>query len=372
MRCCVRALGCAALVLMAGVDRARAHESEASYLRLSVAASEVTGEWDVHLRDARLRIGLEAGDDGPAARAELREREAALVRELSSRLWLTGDRGRCEVSLVPDWTGGLYADSGFLRVSVRGRCPEPLDRLRIDYGWIFDLDPRHRGFLSLEDATQVHVGVFRAAEPRIEIAIDHPDSWREVRTYALAGAEHVASGLDHLLFLLVLLLAVLSRPTSPRSATAEVVKLVTAFTIAHSLTLSLAALGIVRLPPRWVESGIALSVLLAAWNNLRPLLPLRAWLLSGPFGLVHGLGFAAALSGLGLPRGDRVLALASFNAGVELGQLACVALALPALLWLRRRPRFPTLATVGSFGIAWLAALWLVERLLSIEIAWWV
>src|SRR5262249_8285044 len=144
------------------------------------------------------------------------------------------------------------------------------------------------------------------------------------------GVRHIWSGLDHLLFLLALLLpAPLARAWGrwePRAGLAaaarEGLKVVTAFTVAHSLTLGLAFFGLVSFRAQWVEVAIALSVFAAAWNNLRPFLPGRAWAMALAFGLVHGLGFAGALRNLALPIRARGLALAAFNVGVELGQLA--------------------------------------------------
>jgi hypothetical protein len=188
---------------------------------------------------------------------------------------------------------------------------------------------------------------------------------------------HIALGFDHLLFLLSLLLpAVLRRAGARwepepalRPALADVLSVVSAFTLAHSLTLSLAALGVLRLPSRGVESAIAASVVLAAANNLRPLVGGRRWLAAFAFGLVHGLGFASVLADLGLPRGALVVSLLAFNLGVELGQLAFVALLLPVAWWLRAWPAYPSVVLAGgSAAIALLASLWLAERSLGLAL----
>jgi hypothetical protein len=182
---------------------------------------------------------------------------------------------------------------------------------------------------------------------------------------------HIALGTDHLLFLLSLLLpAVLRRSggrwepeRALRAAGAGVLRVVTAFTLAHSLTLSLAALGVLRLPSRLVETAIAASVVLAAANNLWPCVGGRRWLAAFGFGLVHGLGFASVLAGLGLPRTALVASLLAFNLGVELGQLAFVAALWPIVWRLRRWPGYPRVVLAGgSVAIALLASLWLVER----------
>jgi hypothetical protein len=133
--------------------------------------------------------------------------------------------------------------------------------------------------------------------------------------------------------------------------------------LAHSLTLCLSFFGLVAPKAQWVEVAIALSVGAAAWNNLRPFLPGKAWAIALAFGLVHGLGFAGALKNLSLPVHARGLALAAFNVGVELGQLAIVAVVLPLLYAASRRAWYPRIVLgVGSFLIVWVAALWTIQR----------
>jgi hypothetical protein len=150
---------------------------------------------------------------------------------------------------------------------------------------------------------------------------------------------------------------------SLRAAGIEVLKVVTAFTVAHSITLTLAVLGLVSLPSRLVESVIAASVMLAALNNLRGTVARRRWVMAFAFGLVHGFGFASVLADLGLPQGALALALAGFNIGVELGQLAIVAAFLPLAFALRGTAFYRLgVLQLGSAVVALLAAWWLVER----------
>ena len=155
-----------------------------------------------------------------------------------------------------------------------------------------------------------------------------------------------------------------------RDVLVEVLKIVTAFTLAHSLTLTLAALGWLSLPSRWVESVIAASVVLAALNNLWPQMLGRRWAVALAFGLIHGFGFASVLSELGLPQQALALALVGFNVGVELGQLAIVAAFLPLALAGRRTGFYKHFVLqFGSVVIALLAGLWLVERAFDLKLA---
>jgi hydrogenase/urease accessory protein HupE len=185
---------------------------------------------------------------------------------------------------------------------------------------------------------------------------------RVVIDYAKLGFEHILSGLDHLLFVLGLVLLVQS--------TRALLYTVTAFTLGHSVTLSLAVLGFVDFPPRLIELAIALSILVLAAELSRPgegdthLFRRRPWALAFAFGLLHGLGFAGALAAVGLPPEEIPLSLLSFNVGIELGQLAFIAVVLLARAALRlRAARGPAwLEAVPAYAIGSLAAFWCIER----------
>jgi hypothetical protein len=154
-----------------------------------------------------------------------------------------------------------------------------------------------------------------------------------------------------------------------RVALTEVLWVVTAFTVAHSITLSIAALQIVELPSRLVESAIAASVALAAANNLWPVVERRRWMVAFGFGLIHGFGFASVLTELGLPKDALVLSLLGFNVGVEIGQLVIVACFLPAAYPLRNTPLYRKGVFVGGSILTLLVALvWLAERVFNLKL----
>jgi hypothetical protein len=178
-----------------------------------------------------------------------------------------------------------------------------------------------------------------------------------VASFVRLGIEHILTGWDHLLFLLVLLLR--------GGSWLSLAKIITAFTAAHSVTLALAALEVVTLPDRLVEAVIALSIAAVAAENLflRPLVS-RRWLVSFGFGLVHGFGFSSVLREIGLPTRGLVLSLLGFNAGVELGQTLVVAGALPALALLRNRGWEPRVIQSASLAILLVGAVLFVERTL--------
>jgi hypothetical protein len=189
------------------------------------------------------------------------------------------------------------------------------------------------------------------------------------------GVRHIADGTDHLLFLLALLLpapllALGSRwrgAASLRSSVLHISKIVTAFTAGHSLTLALAAFGVVHLPARPVEVLIAVSILVSAAHALRPLFPGREALIAALFGLVHGLAFATTIGGLGLERWQRVVSVFAFNFGIEVMQLVVVAATLPSLLLLSRTPAYAVLRISGALFAGCAALGWIGERALNLH-----
>ena len=192
--------------------------------------------------------------------------------------------------------------------------------------------------------------------------------------YVVEGVWHIWIGIDHIVFLLSLLvLAPLQSSrqkvldwqgaTHIRPVALDVFAVVTAFTFAHSITLGLTITGWLTPPADWVEPAIALSVVLAAFNNLLGVSSLKRWRLAFVFGLVHGFGFASVLLDLGLPASALFAALGGFNLGVELGQLAIVGAFLP-LSWALRRTRFYrwVVVTGGSLAVVLLGLYWTVQR----------
>jgi hypothetical protein len=199
-----------------------------------------------------------------------------------------------------------------------------------------------------------------------------PGRWQQFEDFVSEGIWHILKGYDHILFLLTLLFPAVVRyghegwepRESLREAVVDVLKVVTAFTLAHSLTLSLAVLGLVHVPAPWVECAIAATVLLGALNNLKPVIVGRRWAVAFAFGLVHGLGFASVLADLGLHGANLLLSLVGFNCGVEIGQMVIVAGVLPLSFllrhtWLYRR----TLMPAGAAAMVLLAAWWLLARM---------
>lgn len=200
--------------------------------------------------------------------------------------------------------------------------------------------------------------------PTAEV-LARPDRWQVARTYLQLGVEHIVLGFDHLLFVLSLVLLLRGVWT--------MAKTVTAFTVAHSLTLVGTTLGWMSLPSAPVESAIALSIVFLAVEIVksRPgeqrLSERFPWVVAFTFGLLHGFGFASALGEIGMPEGETLMALFTFNVGVEIGQLLIVAGALGVLALIRRfaQTMMRPIQVTAAYGVGIVASAWLLERTFS-------
>ncbi|MCC8405272.1 HupE/UreJ family protein [Paraburkholderia sp. MMS20-SJTN17] len=365
-----------ALALTLLIAPAFAHKASDAYLTLERSGQALRGQWDIALRDLDNALGLDANGDGDITWGEVRARKRDIAAYAFAHLQVSSAGKLCALEpigqLIDSHTDGTYAVLTF-----RGECPRASPTLSIDYRLFEGLDPQHRGLLNFVENGQSRSVVFSADAPHRIIGSDTGGPLTQFAIYLNEGVWHIWTGYDHILFLLSLLLpAVLIREggawqpgASFRQAFIDVTKVVTAFTVAHSITLTLAALSIVTLPSRLVESGIALSVVLAALNNLFPRVANGRWMAAFGFGLLHGLGFAGALHDLGLPAGSLALSLAGFNLGVEAGQLAIVSVYLPLAFSLRATWTYQRVVLGGGSAVtATVAMIWLLERALNVAI----
>lgn len=235
--------------------------------------------------------------------------------------------------------------------------PLPVTALTIRYDLFMPDVPTASCLATIIQDTDVRSVVFTPERREVTFVLGSRGSLAsQITSFVALGVRHILTGYDHLLFLLSLLIV--------GGALRPLVKIVTAFTAAHSITLSLAALGLVALPARWVESAIALSIAYVAAENLwrRTINMRQRWFVTFGFGLVHGLGFASVLRDLALPRDTLVTSLVGFNLGVELGQLAVVGVAVLGLRLLQSWPRGTALRRWVSAGTVAAGVLWFVQR----------
>jgi len=368
------------LLLFWVVSPAHAHKPSDSYLTLQIRETEersiIEGQWDIVLQDIEYAIGLDANNDGLIKWGELRVRQAEVagfaLSHLNARMGGVSCGSHPVNQLVDNHTDGAYT---VLRFVIN--CPKRAKSLTIDYSLFFDLDPMHRGLLQLTYQNKTQTAVFSPdqATQKFEMAVS--SRWRSFIDFAREGVFHILIGLDHILFLISLLLpSVLKRESGRwqavlnfKTAFTDVVKIVTAFTVAHSITLSMASFNVVQLPSRFVETTIAVSIVLAALNNLYPLFEGRRWFVAFVFGLIHGFGFASVLMDLNLSGNPLITALVGFNLGVEAGQLAIVSLFLPLAYQLRCSWFYQRLILIlGSCLVIIIAVIFLIERLFNLKL----
>jgi HupE / UreJ protein len=361
----MRALALWSFLLWSGA--VHAHKASNAYLALEVKDSRsVEGRLELALADLEEALGLDRDGDGAITWGELRAAAPRISTYALARLHLSTSGSEC-----PSRFSGLsvdrHGDGAYAVLALSFQCAREIDAVAVGYRLFFDRDARHRGLLRLSAAGTLRTAVLGPDDPPAVFALSAPAS---STGFVLDGVHHIWTGWDHLAFLLALLLpSVLQRRggrwlPAPGFAPAflEVAKVVTSFTIAHSITLSLSALHVVQLPSRLVESTIALSVGVAALNNLWPLLHGRAFALAFGFGLLHGLGFASVLGDLSLSGAPLLRALLSFNLGVELGQLAVVGALFSLAFAARRSPLYPRALVAGSCALVLTSTVWVIER----------
>ena len=354
-----------------------AHKPSDSYLALKAEGSTLSGQWDIALRDLEHAIGLDADGDGAITWGELRARHGDIAAYALSRLKLRADGRECALKAT-DHLVDSHSDGAYAVLRFDAACGSATIRtVDVEYRLFFDLDPTHRGLLRWQAGEHSATGVLGPERAQMQLQVGAGSRLAQFMAYGGEGVWHIWIGIDHVLFLLTLLfpavLTMRGRGWVPVDSFAtafwDVFKVVSAFTVAHSITLSLAALSIVSLPARLTETAIALSVALAALNNIWPTVHGRRWMVAFGFGLIHGFGFASVLADLGLPEQTLLIALLGFNLGVEAGQLAIVAVFLPLAYGARRTLFYRRIILIGgSAVIAVIAAVWMAERWFDLKL----
>lgn len=370
----VTLVGVALLALFA--QTAAAHSTGENYAFLSIDDDALRVRLELHETDVEAQFGLQLGEKVPEAEDLDRVVAYALERfEVQAHGQpLALQFKAADIMSLPQGV--------FLQLNLVATWPAAVpDSLTVRQALFFDQRPRHRGLLLIErnavtdrDYGQEYTALVFSPDREVqELDLVNVPGLLQLRGFLWQGAWHILIGYDHILFLLSLLLTAVVAwqggkwvaEQSFQRSLLNVAGIVTVFTIAHSVSLSLAALEIVKLPSQPVEIVIALSIIVMALNNLKPFLPGR-WLVIFIFGLFHGLGFATVMGHLTFRMVDLVKVMVLFNVGVELGQIAIVLIVFPVLFLVRKRAWFiPIVVHGGSVMITIVAAYWLVERVLS-------
>lgn len=359
---------CLFVVLVTMAFSSYGHSSSEAYLSLQVQGKAAHGAWEFSLRDLEYSVGLDANGDGRVDWKDIKQRQSVVLDYILSGVNISQGQQACTVTpgqlMLNDRVGGV-----FLYLPVTVNCLADIDQLQLRYQLFFKQDIRHHAIWSV---TAEGVSINRISSiDNSDLLIDMNSTslYQGFIEFILQGIWHIWIGLDHILFLVLLMLSVenslasLKQPVH-RQRWIRVVKTVTAFTLAHSITLAIAATGWLALPSVWVESIIALSVILAGLNVLFKWVEERLWWFAFVFGLIHGFGFASVLLDLGLNSQQLIQNILAFNIGVEVGQLVIVALAIPVLSLLSRMNKPGRyIKHMTTTGVIMLASVWFVQRL---------
>jgi len=355
------------LILIIGsvLNTAAAHTPSESYLNLTATQTGFTARWDIALRDLDYAIGLDQNDDRNISWGELRAQHATILQYALNALTLKTGNHTCQPQLSQPQQLTIRNQQPYNVLWFTVACPTLGDTLTLNYQLFAKLDANHRSLLTLHTTAGETLSVLNPNAGATTFSLTTTNTWNTFLTFIRQGIWHIWIGIDHILFLLALLLPLIALTQTGNRR--HVFILITAFTAAHSITLALAILEWVTLPGRWVESAIAASVIIAALLNLRQP-SLHRWPLAFGFGLLHGFGFAGALAELDLSSNHLIASLVGFNLGVEIGQLVIVTVFLPLAWWLQRTRYHIALWRGASAIIALIGLGWLVDRIFALEL----
>lgn len=346
----------ALICLLVPARWAAAHALNTSYLTLAVDPDAVRAVIRVHLDDIVRFFPADANGDGRLTAEEISGAVDLLRDFYSEHTMLVFDGRRGQLSdafeshaLAEDASGQEFLD-------LRYALPrQPRAKVRVRAEWFDRFGQDHTVLMQVSRGAELQQAVLSIGEPEIELALHAPRSqWRQAADFLALGAKHIVLGFDHLLFLAALIIV--------GGRLRDLVTTVTAFTLAHSLTLILATLDVISPPARLTESLIALSVVYVATENLILSRPGHRWALTFGFGLVHGFGFAGVLREAGLPQRGLISSLLAFNVGVELGQVTVVAALWPLVVRINQHPRRRALVMAGSAAVLACGLGWFIDR----------
>ncbi len=380
----------AVAVVVSAASPADAHRNDESYLYMDVGDSTLSGRVEMPYPDIRTVFGLRLSGSVDDIRAEVEANLELLQQYAKNESAIGADGDFWELTFngyeLLDEEGVGVNGNGYVilpfTVAVPlGAVPQVvetvftpfLDEIPGRNNIVLVANDWKRGIVEEEANELLIVDAERRGG-----AIDFGESnqWRNFRYSIDLGVDHIKTGPDHIFFILVLLLTSVlilqgSRWNPSPSFTYSLGRLVlvaTMFTVAHSITFTLAGLDLIPLPPsKLVETLIALSIGAAALHNLRPVLGHREWALAFGFGLFHGMGFAGLVQELDIDRGTQLISLLGRNVGIEIGQLVIIAIAFPGLFLLRQTRLYRPILVLSSLTLAALSFVWVVERVFEVD-----
>lgn len=365
---------------------ALAHQTGNSYLVLTESNGRLQIELDFIVRDLGNLLQPPTQSDAPApvpppaatpTPEQLQAMQPAITQVIQESLGVQLNEETQPLEFVSQSVvlrnDGLYVRQRFTSPSMTSESKFVVVR----YSFFNQNDKLGRAFFKLQLGKEEISSVFDSSTQTQRFALGDTKRWSTIGLFTHEGAWHIWGGPDHLLFLLTLLLPglmLLHRATGTpetdshgtKTAALFALKVITAFTLAHSITLLASVLDVISLPSRWIESAIALSIMISAALNLQTRIQWSQWKLAFIFGLIHGMGFANGLRELGLSQTYFIETVLAFNVGVELGQIAAVvAVGIPIILLAKQVRTKQLVMTYGSWGVLLVSGIWLVQRLMD-------
>ncbi len=385
-----------ALIVLSLLDT-KAHELNQSYVYLRIYKTEIVGRIEYHYKDLNkildLNFSFRMNED------DLKPHRQKILDFVKEHLHFKSELGPHEIELsgveLKD-VGGSFGNYIIVNYKLSNTSKIP-DNLEVSYDGVFEKIPTHQGWLMVEYNWKAGIVgneaipsvIFSKGDTQKSFTLSKSTIFNGFLAMIKMGIWHIWIGLDHILFLLALILpSVLILMSTGYEVNAStqyrfkaaftnfkwapvlkfgpalryIIGIITFFTIAHTITLSLAALEILTLPSRLVESVIAISIALAALHNLKPIIRGRDWMIAFGFGLFHGFGFAGVLAEGGLEGEYMVLSLLGFNLGVEIGQVLIICAMFPVLYFLRNTKAYAYILNIGSVLLILMSLHWFIER----------
>ncbi len=315
---------------------------------------------------------LDSNKNGIVSWKELYAKQKEIEKFVLQHIDIIVDKKSCGLEVA---TFKVYrrVHQSYIKLYLNLDCALPKEAVKLKYDLFFDVDKDQKAFVKLSDSSTKPIMM---SDRKVEVALnlEKPSLWKAFKDFLIEGIWHIWIGFDHILFLLMLLIpSVYTKKRVPREnfidVLKEILKITTAFTLAHSITLALSVTQIVTLNSTFVEVAIALSVLFTAMNNIFYFTKEKTWIIAFAFGLIHGFGFANVLHELIDNKSDFTGMLLGFNIGVEIGQLVIVAALLPLLFLLRKGEFYKRFIMIGFSALtAIIATLWAIERAFNLSI----
>lgn len=387
-----------ALLLLLTAGNLAAHEPDHSYLYMRIYGEAMGGRVEVTGADINQILGFDINEE--LQQDELQTYLPTLQKYIKEKVRFSADGKQYPIRFIEPEILSLNETVDFLRCHFElddvATLPEKLD---IEYNVFLDEKDTQRGVLIVEYNWKAGIvnnqalitNIFGGDNRTETLTLAEKGIWKGFWALIKLGVWHIWIGLDHILFIVALILpAVVVRLRDEKNIETEpaddsyssvwrpvarfkpaffyILKIITFFTIAHSITLALASLEIVTLPSRWVETIIAFSIALAALHNITPIFKAKEWIIAFVFGLFHGFGFASVLGEKGLSGDFMVLSLLGFNVGVEVGQVLIICAVFPLLFLLRKFKVYPKILVYGSVLLIFISLYWSIERGFDVDL----